>query len=326
MTKILTTDSWDCILPGPPSRNNFGSADLSTAGLLAFASGSSVSVVDVASLQLIATVPLTSPSSSSSSPTLPPFVTAVRWTPQLLRRDLLATEPSSSHLIIAAGDRHGRISLIDFRLRAVVLTFDPPDPFAKAGIQDLCWAQARHDSMVLASITGPSLFSIYNSVSSKCIFKYDASPEHLSCVRRDPFDSRLMCVIGLKGFFLSVKVLGDSEESIAIKEFQIRTDCTELSRLERDAATAGGLSSSPASAVYPLYHVKFAFSPIWKHVIYVTFPRELVVFDLQYQKKLFSVSMPRGGGKFLDVLPDPNHEVVYCVHLDGKISIWKRKE
>ncbi|MBA0604278.1 hypothetical protein Godav_016950 [Gossypium davidsonii] len=318
----LPNESWDCTLPGPPSRNNFGSADLNPSGLLAFASGSSVSVVDSRSLQLVASIPL--PPSSSS---LSPFVTSVRWTPLPLGRDLLSTEPSSSHLILAAADRHGRIALLDFRLRSLILSIDPPDPSSKSGIQDLCWVQARSDSFHLASISGPSYFSLYNTSTSRCIFKYDASPEYLSCIRRDPFDSRHLCIVGLKGFLLSIKVLGEKDDDVALKELQIRTDCTELLKLEKDAAAAaGGTSSSPASAVFPLYAVRLAFSPLWKNVIYVTFPRELVVFDLKYETTLFSAPLPRGCAKFLDVLPDPNQELVYCAHLDGKISIWRRKE
>ncbi|XP_022749666.1 WD repeat-containing protein 11-like isoform X2 [Durio zibethinus] len=326
----LPNESWDCMLPGPPSRNNFGSADLSSSGLLAFGSGSSVAVIDYRSLQLVTTIPLPPPSSSLSgsnpSTSLSPFVTSVRWIPLPLRRDLLSTEPSSSHLILAAADRHGRISLLDFRLRSLIVAIDPPDPSSKSGVQDLCWVQARPDSFLLASVSGPSVLFLYNTSSSRCIFKYDASPEHLSCIRRDPFDSRHLYVIGLKGCLLSIKVLGESEDNVALKELQIRTDCTELLKLEKDASAGGSSSSTPASAVFPLYAVRLAFSPHWKHVIYVTFPRELVVFDLKYETTLFSAALPRGCAKFLDVLPDPNMELLYCAHLDGKLSIWRRKE
>ncbi|KAJ7956722.1 WD repeat-containing protein 11 [Quillaja saponaria] len=316
-------DSWDSMLPGPPSRNNFGSADLSAHGLLAFPAGSSISIIDSRSMQLVSSFPIPPPSSSSSSSStssLSPFVTSVRWTPLPLRRDLLYTEPSSSHLLLAAGDRQGRIALLDFRSKSSLLWFETD---SKLAIQDLCWVQARPDSYVLASINGPSTLSLYSTSTGRCFWKYDASPEFFSCIRRDPFDSRHFCAIGLKGFLLSVKVLGEHEDNVVIKEFQIRTDCGELQRLEKDVA---GGSLSPASAVFPLYNARFAFSRQWKHILYVTFPRELVVFDLQYQTKLFASALPRGCGKFLDVLPDPNSEWIYCVHLDGSLSTWRRKE
>ncbi|KAE8669041.1 WD repeat-containing protein 11-like isoform X2 [Hibiscus syriacus] len=276
----LPNDSWDSTLPGPPTSNNFGSADLSPSGLLAFAFGSSVSVVDSRSLQLFATIPLPPPSSSNSSSSLSPFVTSVRWTPLPLGCDLLSTEPSSSHLILAAADRHGRIALLDFRLRSLILSIDPPDPSSKFGVQDLCWVQARSDSFHLASLRGPSYLSLYNTSSSRCIFKYDASPEYLS-------------------------LLGEGEDDIALKKPQIRTDCTELLKLEKDAAAGGGggssssSSSSPVSAVFPLYAVRLAFSPHWKNVIYVAFPKELVVFGLKYETTLLSATLPRGCPSFL---------------------------
>lgn len=325
-------DSLDCMLPGPASRNNFGSADLSPSGLLAFPASSSVAILDSRSLQLITTLPLPPPNSSNSSNSLSPFVTSVRWTPLPLRRDLLTTEPSSSHLLLAAADRQGRIALFDFRSRSPILWFETDSTSSKSGVQDLCWVQARPDSYLLAAISGASTLSLYNTSTGRCFFKYDAAPEFLSCLRRDPFDSRHFCVLGLKGFLLSVKVLGETEDNIVLKELHVPTDCSELQRLERDAAASasgtgnGSNSSAPASAVFSLYAVKFSFSPQWRYIVFITFPRELVVFDLRYEASLFSSALPRGCGKFLDVLPDPNNELIYCAHLDGKLSTWRRKE
>ncbi|KAG7559478.1 Quinoprotein alcohol dehydrogenase-like superfamily [Arabidopsis thaliana x Arabidopsis arenosa] len=319
-SKPSPTDTWDSTLPGPPSRNNFGSADLSPSGLFAFASGSSVSVVDSRSLQLVSTIPLPPPPGALS-----PFVTSVRWIPLPLPRDLLSTEPSASHLLLAVADRHGRVALVDFHLRSVVLWLNPSsDP--KLGIQDLCWVQARQDSHVLAAISGSSSLSLYTT-SGGLFWKYDAGTEILSCLRRDPYDSRHFCVLGLKGFLLSVKVLGDTENDVVIQEMQIKTDFSELLRLEREAASNGNSSSSsPASAAFPLYFARFAFSPHWKNILFVTFPRELLVFDLQYETPLSTTPLPRGCAKFLDVLPDPNKELLYCAHVDGRLSIWRRKE
>ncbi|KAB1199382.1 WD repeat-containing protein 11 [Morella rubra] len=319
-------ESWDCMLPGPPNRNNFGSADLSASGLLAFPSGSSISVLDSRSLQLISTLPLPVPPTNPSN-SLSPFVTSVCWTPLPLRRDLLSTEPSSSHLLLAAADRQGRICLLDFRARSTILWFET-DSLPKSGVQDLCWVQSRPDSCLLAAINGPSTLFLYSTSSGRCVFQYDVSPEYLSCIRRDPFDSRHFCVLGLKGFLLSVQVLGETEDDICLKRLQIPTDSSDLQKLERDTAASANSSNSllPSSAAFPLYMVKLAFSPQWRHIVFVTFPRELVVFDLQYETALFTAALPRGCGKFLDVLPDPNNELIYCAHLDGKLSTWRRKE
>ncbi|XP_010247604.1 PREDICTED: WD repeat-containing protein 11-like [Nelumbo nucifera] len=324
-------DTWDCMLPGPPSRNNGGSAHCSTNGLLAYGAGSSVVVVDSRTMQLISVLPMPAPSASPIG--LAPFVTAVCWTPQPIRRDLLTHEPSNSHLLIAVGDRQGRIALWDFRLRQVILwlEFDSPTSLAfsdksKPGIQDLCWIRAKADSLILASISGPSLLSLWNTSNGRCIWRYDASPEYFSCIRRDPFDFRHFCALGLKGFLLSVIVHGEEENDVVIKELHVPTfsDFRELHKVEKEGGN--NPATSPALAVFPLFIVRFSFSPQWRYILFVTFPKELVVFDLQYETSLASASLPRKCGKFLDVLPDPDNDWLYCAHLDGKISIWRRKE
>lgn len=123
-----------------------------------------------------------------------------------------------------------------------------------------------------------------------------------------------------------MKLLGDeTDNDVVLKELQIQTDSTELQRLERDSAN-GTNNGAPASSLFPNYVAKFSFSPHWKHVVLVGFPRELVSFDLQYESVLFTAGLPRGCGKFLEVLPDVNMEVFYCAHLDGKLTTWRRKE
>ncbi|XP_070044117.1 uncharacterized protein [Nicotiana tomentosiformis] len=317
-------ESWDCMLPGPPSRSNGGSVDISPAGLFAYSSGSSVSVVETHSMQLVTTIPLPPPTTSTTS--LSPFITSVKWSPQPLPHLI---DIPQHHLLLAVGDRQGRICLLDFRSKSPTVFFDTGSGSgSKLGIQDLCWVQTGPDSWILAALCGPSLLSLYNTLTGRCFFKYDASPEYFSCIRRDPFDSRHFCALGLKGFLLTVTALGDTENDVVLKELQIRTDASELLKLERDSSSSatGGGNGAPASATFPTYMAKFAFSPHWRHLMFVAFPRELVVFDLQYETALFSAGLPRGCGKFLEVLPDSNIEVLYCAHLDGKLSTWRRKE
>lgn len=74
--------SWDCMLLGPPSKNNGGAADVSAPGLLAYAAGSSITIVDVNSMQLVFTFSLSPHPSSvgtTAATSLSPFITAIRW-------------------------------------------------------------------------------------------------------------------------------------------------------------------------------------------------------------------------------------------------------
>lgn len=97
----------------------------------------------------------------------------------------------------------------------------------------------------------------------------------------------------------------------------------ELQRLEKDIAAP---APAPALAAFPLFAARLCFSPLWRHIIYAMYPRELVVFDLNYSTALSVASLPRGFGKFSDVMADPDLDLLYCTHADGKLSIWKRKE
>lgn len=98
-------------------------------------------------------------------------------------------------------------------------------------------------------------------------------------------------------------------------------DPAELQRLEREASP-----NAPALAVFPLYAARFCFSPRWRHILIATFPKELIVFDLQYGTALSLSSLPRGCSKFMDLVPDPELDLLYCLHLDGRLSTWKRKD
>ncbi|XP_068653674.1 uncharacterized protein [Aristolochia californica] len=318
-------EAWDCMLPGPPSRNNGGAADCSTHGLLAYGAGSCVTVVDARSMQLVTVLPMPGPTTS----TLAPFVTALRWAPQPLPRDLLSHDPSNSHLPLAVGDRQGRVALWDLRSKSIqlFLAHDSLSTFSdksKPGVQDLCWI--RGDSWLLASIHGPSLLALWNTTNGRCIWKYDASPEFFFCVRRDPFDSRHFCAVGIKGFLLSATILGDGEDDVVVSEHQIKTNATDFAELQRLEKEAQPNPNSPALAVFPTYSVRFGFSPHWKSILFVTFPKELVVFDLQYGTSLSSSGLPRGLAKFMDVIPDLDKEFMYCAHSDGKLSTWRRKD
>ncbi|CAA6672652.1 unnamed protein product [Spirodela intermedia] len=284
--------SWDSVLPGPPNRDNGGCADCSPAGLLAYGAGSSVVVADPRSMQLISVLSVPAPVRSGSS-----TPSAMGAAP--LPRDLLIIDdPSTSNLLLAVGDRQGRIAIWDFRSRRVLL--------ARLGIQDLCWV--RSSSWIVASISGPSLIALWDTSSSRCIWKYDTSPEILSCLRRDPFDARHFCALSLKGFVLSAKVLGGGsgeEVDVAIKEYQVPVDLAEVQRMEREASSSVASSSSaPASAIFPLALAKFCFSPRWRNILLVTFPREMII---------------------MDIMADPDEDLIYCVHRDGKLSLWNRK-
>ncbi|KAF6139126.1 hypothetical protein GIB67_009969 [Kingdonia uniflora] len=121
----------------------------------------------------------------------------------------------------------------------------------------------------------------------------------------EPSNSHLVLAVGDRQGRIALwdlRVLGEGKGDVVIKEPQVNTvisDPYELLRLEKESNV--GLYS-PALAAFPTYIVRFCFSPQWRYMLFVTFPKELVVFDLQYERSLSCCGIPRGCGKFLDVL------------------------
>nr|CAB3448800.1 unnamed protein product [Digitaria exilis] len=311
------------MLPGPPGRGNGGCIDLSPAGLLAHGAGSSVVVSDPRSMQLLCVLPM--PSAALAS-----FVTAVRWAPPA-PSSLAGNDDDDERrpLRLAAGDRHGRIAVWDARARAVLcwLSLDEARgvaPGSSGGVQDICWVQ-RDSGWLLASIHGPSLLCIWDTANNpRVLWMFDAAPEYLSCLRRDPFDARHLCAIGLRGFLLSA--IARHESDISLQEHRVTCgagDVADLQKLEKEIAAP---APAPALAAFPQFATRICFSPLWRQILFVTFPRELMVFDLSYSTALSVSPLPRGFGKFSDVMADPDLDLLYCTHIDGKLSIWRRKE
>ncbi|KAL5208008.1 hypothetical protein ABZP36_032443 [Zizania latifolia] len=166
-------------------------------------------------------------------------------------------------------------------------------PGSGGGVQDLCWIH-HASGWLLAAIHGPSLLCFWETSNNpRVLWMFDASPEYLSCLRRDPFDARHLCALGLRGFLLSAIPRPDSD--ISLQEHRVTcgaSDVAELQRLEKEIAAP---APSPALAAFPVFAARFCFSPL-------------------------------GFGKFSDVMADPDLDLLYCTHLDGRLSIWKRKE
>lgn len=133
-------------LPGPPQRDNRGAADCNHAGLLAYACGSSVAIVELQSMQVVHTL-------WGDKPDV--CVTAVRWSPEGLSRDLSRQSP----LRLACGDSAGRVAIWD-AARGELVTWLGLDRNGWP-IVDLCWVLGR--PWQLAVLQAPSSLLILDT-------------------------------------------------------------------------------------------------------------------------------------------------------------------
>lgn len=324
------------VLPAPASKENGGASHCSSHGLFAYAAGSSVVVIDVRSMQLVSVLPMPAPRSTPSSSA--PYVTAVQWTPEGVTRDL-TNDGQSMHLRLAAGDRQGRIAIWDVGLGEVVTWLGVEQEKNRLGVQDVRWVFG-HPWLIMA-IHGPSLVALWDPGSGRCLWKFDAAPEVLAFMRCDPWDARQVCLLGLKGLLLSIFIAGPADGEVSVKQYPLGTieersttgsaAGSDREKAGKDGSSGGSSSGSssagaPALASAPGVYVRCLFSERTKGLLYIMHPREIIVFDLHFFLPLGSTGMPRGCGKLLDLFALVDDEIIYCAHIDGKISAWRRKE
>ncbi|GBG86177.1 hypothetical protein CBR_g41081 [Chara braunii] len=330
------------ILPGPCARENYGAMDCNAQGLLAYATGTTVVVVEVRTMQLVSTLSLNSKQDAA--------VTAVRWSPEGLSRDLGHGSP----LRLAAGDRAGRIIIWDVTQEETVAVLVLVDGDKDRGgrdvvgggggvggvgggggggggritgpIGDLYWVYG-HPWMV-AAIHGGTHVLIWDTTSCKPLWRFDAT-ESLSCVRADPIDPRLVAITGTRGLLLVLVMNGKRDGDIT--QVQHRMVVGEEREVQKggdermkDKAMEKEKGGGGGGGVLGI--VKCLFSNRARGLLYVMTPREIVAFDLQFGMPVDSTALPRGYTKLLDMLALVEGDLLYCVHVDGKLSCWKRRE
>ncbi|KAH7442491.1 hypothetical protein KP509_03G091500 [Ceratopteris richardii] len=327
------------MLVAPAVKENNGSCHCSSHGLLAYGAGSSIVIIDVRSMQLVTVLPMPSPGTTAFQPA--PFVTSVQWTPEGLQRDLTQESPIS-HLKLAVGDKQGRISIWNISTGEICTWLGFEGERAKLGIQDMCWVGGQPWFLIV--IHGPSLISLWDTSSGRSVWRLDATPEILGCIKCDPFDARQVCVIGSKGLVLSLQITGLSEVDVVVKQYQLNILEERVSSAvsvsvksnggsaDRDSgkdAVSGSSAGSSTTANQTSGSLvgnnpKCLFSTNSRGILFIMFPREFFVFDLQFGTMLSSSGLPRGCGKLLELIA-VDGDILYCAHMDGRLTVWRKK-
>ncbi|KAJ7557212.1 hypothetical protein O6H91_05G117000 [Diphasiastrum complanatum] len=317
----------EAVMAGPAGKENGGCCHCSSHGLLAYGASSSVVIVDVRSMQLVSTLPMPA---VRGAPLLPaPYVTAVQWIPEGFSRDL-TQESATNHLRLAAGDRQGRVAVLDIGLGEVTSLMALEGEKSRLGIQDLCWVYGS--PWLLVAIHGPSQIALWDPHNRNLLWRFDASPEILGSIRRDPFDARQVCAVSLKGLLITLHVGGAAESDVLMKQYRVGTqedrNINGSSMGGSDLTPNSGSASvgAPALASSPGVFARSLFSIKTRGLLFVMLSREIIVFDLQFGTALSSVNLPRGCGKLLELVAIDNGNILFCAHVDGKLSAWKRKD
>ena len=193
-------------LAGPICRECCGS-DCSSQGLMAYACGSALTVVDVASLQLVHTLMYSDRPDSA--------ISAVRFLPEGLIRDLAHT----THLRLAAGDMMGRIAIWDVVAEEVVTWLLLDRPGGK--IEELCWVYRQ--PWLLAALYGGHQAILWDTTRKDPLWRYESGGEPLVSITSNPHDTRQVCIVGAKGLLLSLHITGREEGDVSEVETRLQS-------------------------------------------------------------------------------------------------------
>ncbi|CAI5997143.1 unnamed protein product [Closterium sp. NIES-65] len=356
-----------------PVVDGVSALDCSPQGLAAFSSGAAISVVDLASMQLVHTLVAPPPPldrsgglaggvAETAGVVVP--VTAARFKPGGLDRDLAHL----SSLQLAAGDRAGRVALWEVVREEVDRWLLPDRGGSAAGgaggaggsagggaagsVDVVEWVMGRpwllavlHASCAAvvwdlsSSATASSSPAAAATATPHVIWRYDgsASPtgELLVSLALDPHDPRRLCVHGARGLVLALQVdlaapgkggaggsggSGGNGGGVGKERgLSIKTTTLQLPLPEPAGGGGGGGGGGGASVV------ACAFAPHTRDLLYAVLPRDIVCFDLHFGCAVASSSVPRSVARLTRLLLPPSSDVLYCLHADGKLSMWQRR-
>lgn len=216
---------------------------------------------------------------------------------------LSAAAPSSStsvRSVLASGDVSGTILVTDVVRADVLVTF------AEEGlgpVHDLQWLP--DDPSVLLSLHAPSQIFLWNMESKQMVgrFRIDEAGASLR-VAFDPFDPARLCIASTSG-------------SIFFAEGVTRAGCREVVPRLRVQTVAPGAEAGRS--------LRALFSPAARRILFVMLEREILVYDTAIDDVVGRVALERQRPGLIQIFLCKTYpELLYCLHLDGSISVLKK--
>lgn len=297
-------------LPRPPKADAGGVAKLLNGELLAYASASSVVVVDVRCMDQ-ATALVGGHTSAN--------VTALDWHPVTGS----AEAKTAPLLLLASGDTDGRVIIWDVLQGTPIAAledafyagFGSADGGARRAdsvrvpVKALSWSTAQN---LLTILLAPGYLLLWDYRSGGVIWRRDlGTSDAFNSLQTDPCDRRRVVLSTSQGAFAALRFDAPSVDKIKYQRFQA------------EISASGTLKCA---------------LPGTRDILLLLLQRELIAFDLEYGQPVASASLPSGLPAFDAVLGSFGHSVagvspleagidaLYCSHTDGSVSTWQRKQ
>lgn len=324
------------IIPGALNNANKDAIDWNYHGLLAYGCQSTVVVLDTQSFSVLQCMEKHIEQ-----------ITRIKWSPDNFYHNI----DDAYSLKLASADSAGNILIWDVYKSSVQCEFRD----GNKQISDMIWYSSENNPQLLAVIHSPNIVNLWNTQTGTKIWRvvYDyerqRETESFSQIIQDPFCHSRVILLGqtslsfIDDFSPTNTPSGQSRRFyITNTNKQATTPSTAtVKRSTSITSTSSHLTARlktiiegndhskqdeiSASNVVSLNDcIQILFHPLHRHLIFIIYPREILIFDLQILQTIGSIPCEKTSAAFYKIYACSRRDSLICFHESGTISIRNR--
>eukprot|EP00054_Salpingoeca_dolichothecata_P029077 m.225827 g.225827 ORF g.225827 m.225827 type:complete len:1145 (-) comp26390_c0_seq9:52-3486(-) len=277
-------------VPGGLHPLNKAAIDWGWQGFIAYGSHASVVIVEPETFQVVQTL------HHHKAP-----ITKIKW-----ERDLAAHNLHRPYgLRLVSGDSTGKLVVWDAISGHPLLQCSEGGK-GKPGkqVQDLAWIVPSENKDAsprgyILSLHYPSPLILWSVDKGQPVWKVDFG-DKLFSFALDPFCSSRMVVMTHHALLLVDDFSTEKVPSPLKQKYQIANE------------ESSGKSESES--------FRALFSPVDEHQLFLVFPKEILIMDLEIKQTINAIGLERGMSPFVSVAPCTTTNMLHCLHANGCIS------
>eukprot|EP00118_Oscarella_pearsei_P009065 m.49863 g.49863 ORF g.49863 m.49863 type:complete len:1222 (+) comp34038_c1_seq1:279-3944(+) len=293
--------------PGPLNAYNKIS-HWSWSGFLAYPCQNLVVVVEPTTVQVVQTLEHKAP------------VTRVEWSREYYHHSL--SDPYCLHL--ASADSSGKITVWNAREGEVQAEFAE----SAKPIIDMKWlANDEMSRDLLAVLHHSSALIVWNADTGVKVWKQNLSESPLG-FSLDPFNYNELAVLSSDCLLFVCDFSGMKPPLKPPKKFYVSggggsSKKASVMKKVRQQLVGDGRRSEESLCLSDC--LQMVHSPSCHHHLFLVYPREILVLDLQVHQTVGSIPIERNGSSFQQLVAARQRDVLFCLHENGCVSVRTRR-
>jgi len=324
------------IIPGALNNANKDAIDWNHHGLLAYGCQSTIVVLDTQSFSVLQCMEKHFEQ-----------ITRIKWSPDNFYHNI----DDAYNLKLASADSSGNILVWDVYKSSVQCEFrDGNKP-----ISDMIWYSSEVNPQLLLVIHSPNIVNLWNTQTGAKIwriaYEYERQrePEMFSHIIQDPFCHSRVILLGqtsltfIEDFSPTNTPSGQSRRFYITNSNKQPTPPTQtVKRSTSITSTSSHLTARLKTIIEGSEHstkqdelsssnvvslndcIQILFHPLHRHLIFIVYPREILIFDLQILQTVGSILCEKSSAAFYKIYACHQRDSLICFHESGTISVRNR--